>query len=362
MIPIYLSDKGWNTLVCPVCERELIPAYECEEGLEVGYWHDFDPGTVRQGLLVCGDFNCEYQEPVTFAAERVDAVPFSLTQTLSLWEMEYGVWYTAQEARETAEELEQVYAETQRAKLRCAAQYFRQMADDRIERINEWIAAAGREYSVSFQSSAGEHQGRIQGHDEEAILLQAEDGQVVSVPKAEITEERILYPPKRKPRERKGGGYFVMIENRCYAVVEGFHLRFGDRQEDGRYSATTTDPAAAKALQMERVSDDLWRGYFDKVEIQRYYYRHNQVKIKGHWLEQTGRVSGSQMVHVQTQDPEVAQALDMDPIYALVFHEFGTQEGDVSHYAGAFPLSAVEATSWYEEIRPLPDEEEEEGA
>lgn len=358
MLPIYLTDKGWNTLVCPVCERELIPAFEGPEGLEVAYWYDFKPGDIRIGFLVCGDFNCDYQEPILFARERTDAVPVSLGQTLTLFEMESGVWMTAAEAAEMAGEIERVYQCTGRGKLRCAAQYFRQIAEDRLERINEWVKAAGTEHLVSFHAVSGEHQGRLHGVQAESILLQAGDGQVISIRKADISQERILYPPKRRPRGRHDTLTVVMLENHFYIVVEGFHLRYGERQDDGRYSATTNDPAAARALAMLQVSEDLWRGLFDQDEVQRFYYRHNQVRIRGHWLENMGKTHSGHAVQVQTTDPDVARTLELEPVYALVFHEFGTQDGDIVGYSGAFPISAIEASSWYEEVKSWPDAEE----
>lgn len=355
VLRLFLSDTGWNTLSCPKCDRELVPAYETEDGLEVAYWRDFDPGETQTGLLVCGEFNCDYEEPVIFSQDRADSVVISLEETLNLFELENTTWISAREAQDLAEQMEEVLEATGRGKLKCGSEYYRQIADDRLERIEAWLAAAGTQHKVSVTTEEGEQEGRLRSGDGEAVLLEKADGQLLSIAKLDIVQERILYPRKpRPPRKRQSKGFYL-VKGSHYFVVEGYHLYYWQREDDGRYSGLTDDPAVAAALRLPKFSDQNYRGIFDKSEIERFYFRRHQVKIRGHWLEDRGRSSDEQYVSASTTDPAVGDELEMGPEYAMVYTDFGTQDGDVVAYSGSFPVSWIEDTSWYEEVQELPE-------
>lgn len=359
MLKLFLSEKGSNVITCPLCERELIPAYRGPEGLEVGYWHDFDPGEVRTGLMVCGDFNCEYEEPAEFATEREDAVPVSLRQTLSQFEEENNSLMPIAVARDIAAQLERVYSNTRREKLRSAIEYYRMIIDDREERISSWIEAAGTELVVEFRCEEGDKKGRMRSYDEEHIVLELETGSQETIRRDDITWERIIYPSKPTRSRKDGEGFFILCLNHQFVVVQGYHLEYSGPRGRNRFTAYVREQKAAEALHMERIGENVWQGIFSLDEVERCYWRRSRVKIQGHWFEELGG-DGHGIIRVETKDPELAKLLDLEPSYALVYLEFGCSEGEVVSYGGYFPETAIEDRIWYEVPMELEDDEFEE--
>lgn len=357
MLRLFLTEEGHKSLSCPKCERELLPAFETEDGLEVAYWEGFDPGDLETGILVCGDFNCDYEEPVTFSQDRDDSVVISISETVMLFTMENADWISIDHAEEIAGALEHNFKVSGWPKLKAAAEYYRQIIEERQERIEGFIQAAGTGHKVSVTTEDGEFTGRIASADHEKILLEQEDGQIASVPIRGITREMIFYPRKPKLRRSKKGPENALIpcENNQFFVVEGFHLYYGYREEDGRFTGSTRDPVAAAALGLVQVNDaQYWQGFFTDSEVERFYMRHNFAKVQGCWVEQVGRTMDGKYAYIRTEDPEIAEKLELDPVYAMVYVEYGTQDGEVVGYTGLVPLEEVEETRWEEEVN-LPE-------
>jgi len=350
------TETGTKVLTCPLCERELLPAYEAEGGLVVAYSDDFAAGEGENGFLVCGDFDCSYEEPVQFTARLDDAVVISLSETLSHFELEHGCWCSAEEALQVAEELRAAFVKTGKAKLLPASDYYLEIADRRLARLERWVEAAGVEHWVTFSTEAGEYEGRIKSATDGEILVEARGGEIVRISKMEICEERIQYPRRTVGPPYERGRRFRFCFPEYFMVVEGTPLLYSDYGIDGRIAASTTDPEIAQAMGLVQMADDYYRGYFTPNEIERTYARHEQVLVKGRWVRKTGVSPDDQIFLVQSEDPRTAELLHLSPVFERVFMEFGSIEGDVLHYQGAVPVDAVEATSFHDEDGPLPIE------
>lgn len=353
MLRLFLSEEGHQSLSCPKCERELLPAYETEDGLEVAYWEGFDPGDVETGILVCGNFSCDHEEPVIFATDRDDSVVISVSETVNRFTMENADWISIDHAEEIAQALEHNFGVSGWLKLKAAAEYYRQIIEERQERIEGFIQAAGNGHKVSVTTEDTEYTGRIHSAESEDILLEQEDGEMASIPIRLITREMIFYPRKPRPRRenKEPTNAFVLCQNHQFFVVDGFHLMYGQREDDGRILGSTTDPVAAAALRLVQVNDALYfKGYFIDSEVQRFYWQRNYAKVKGHWVEDNGRTTDDKYAYIRTEDPAIAEELELDPVYAMVWAEYGTQDGDVVAYSGMVPAEEVEETRWVEEI------------
>ncbi len=356
---LYISENGDHVVPCPICEREMLPAYYGEDGLDVGFWTDWDPGDVTEGLLVCGDLNCEHEERVTFTKDRTDAVVISMDRTIDYFIEETCGTMPASAALSFADEVEEVFKATGRAKLHCAAEYYREIAESRLEQVDAWLAEAEDKYDVEFRTDMGEHKGRILSHSEDQFVLVAEDGSIRPFAKADICYEHIDYPRKPVTRRINKKNNFVMVGHVCFIVVEGHHLHYLEGQEDGRFYATTQDPAVGEALRMKKMGACMYEGYFHRDEVERYYIKRNMAKIQGHWLRDHGPTCDHEYHEVETTDPEIAKDLDMPPFYELIWTDFGLREGDkVEGYRDYFPNAAIEETSWYEESQELPTYED----
>lgn len=355
MMRLCLTNKGMNVLSCPLCDRELIPAYMTEEGLEVGYWYDFDPPEGTAGLLVCGDFRCEYEEDVIFTKEAVDAVPLCLSDTLTAFEDANWTMGPVADAREMAQELREAYKATGRAKLRQAVEYYEQAYEEHQEHIEKWLVEAADRYPVNFRFEEEEIEGMVTGHDAETFAIRTEDGRELTFRKDAIFWERIIYP-RKEHKPGRNPGMFIVCRNHLRIVVQGYHLEYQHENELGLHVGGSRDPAIAAALNLQQKYPNYWEGLFHTEEIERHYLLRAMVKIQGHWLKEIGRDSDENWVCVSTEDPDVAQALDLHPHYAMDCNEFGCRDGEIVHYSDAFPVAEIEEIAWYEQIMPLPSE------
>jgi len=130
-------------------------------------------------------------------------------------------------------------------------------------------------------------------------------------------------------------------------------------QEDRLFYATTHESTVGEALRMKHVAGSRYEGYFNRHEIERYYIKRGMVRIQGHWLRDHGRTCDDKYIEASTEDPQVAEALEMAPWYELIRTEFGIREGDkIERYQDLFPIAAIEETSWYEEPEAVPTYED----
>jgi len=350
------TENANKVLTCPLCDRELLPAYEMEGSLVVAYSGDFAPNEGQYGLLVCGDFDCNYQEPIQFTRELDDAVVISLSETLSGFELEHGCWCSAEEALHVGDELRSGYIATGRSKLLPASAYYLEIAQRRLARLERWIEAAGTEHWVTFSTGAGEYEGRINTVFPNEILIEARGGALITINKMEVYEERIQYTRRTVGPPYERGRRFRFCFPEYYMVVEGSPLIYRDQGIDGRIAASTTDPAVARSMGLVQMTEEYFCGYFMPNEIERTFARHEQVLVKGRWVRKVGISPDRHIFLVQSDDPETAELLHLSPIYETVFLEFGSLEGDVIYYQGAVPVNVVEATSFHDEDGPLPIE------
>jgi len=350
------TEHATKVLCCPLCERELLPAYEAEGRLVVAYSDEFTVAEGENGLLVCGDFDCNYEEPVQFTMHLDDAVVISLCETLSEFEMEHGCWCSADEALQVAGELRVAFVETRKAKLLPASEYYEEAYKERLARLERWIEAAGTEHWVTFATDAGEYEGRITRATEGEIQIEARGGELITIRTMSIYDERIEYPRRTLGPPYERGRRFRFCFPEYYMVVEGRSLIFRDQGVDGRIVATTRNAEDGLLLGLVPVADEYYRGYFAPDEIERTYARHEQVLVKGHWVRKIGISPDEEVFLVKSNDPSIAELLHLSPVFACVFMEFGSLEGDVLYYQGAVPVDAVEATSFFDEDGPLPIE------
>jgi hypothetical protein len=353
---LYIAEEIGEVLFCPQCNRELWPAYWNEERLEIGYWSDFEPADGQAGLLVCGNLTCTYEEPVTFVESPTDAV---------VWSEEGTYMVSAEEQRwdwpqtwllEYIAEIEHLLAQTGRAKLRTALGLCHQELEERQQSVGRWLAEAEKGYPVTFKAEAEELQGQILSSNSEELILQTPDGQVRVVDRDVVWQEQIVYPRKagKERPQREDWVGFPMGDFR-FMVVGGYHLRYGEPTEmGGYYRGSCRDPVAAAALRLREKVPGYWEGAFQADEIERYYERHDYVKIRGYWVEEVSRNDKHRLVWIRTMDPDVAQALDMEPLYAREDGEFGWWDGDVIAYDEYFSLDEIEGSRWEEDVKVLP--------
>lgn len=352
---LHLSAEAGQVLYCPVCNRELLPAYWTDDGLDVAYLYDLEPDDGQAGLLICGDFNCEYEEPVTFATTyKADAVVLSLEETMMAFGGHLDYRITALNALQVAEELEQAFVATGRAQLQSAAEYFRMLAETHQDLVERWLAEAAQGYSVSLEVDDETIEGQVLTTSEDEFVLQLADGQVRVMKKNEVYGPRILYPRKaQKPRKPFSDSRIFLMIGELRIVVNGIHLKYEATNDFGLHMGGTKDPDVAASLGFSEVVPGYWRGVFQAEEIERYYVERTWVKIGAYWLMMRGR-SHDDYVWVSTEDPEAARALDMEPAYAMEATEFGGRDGDLVGYRGTFPAALIEATRSEEEVEPLP--------
>lgn len=356
---LHIAEETGEVFYCPECEGELWPAYWSEEGLEVAYWGEFAPPDGEEGVLICANPTCTYEEPVTFVANPDDAVLWN--QELTWIEFQSQIWWgwPPDWIAEEIEEIEALHAKTGQVKLLSLLDLHRSQLEENEERIERWLAEAmAKGYPVTFHAEEERLSGQILANEEEAFTLQTPEGEVRLIPKGIVWHLHIEYPRKpRKPLNRPTGeGWFAIpLSDDRFIVVEGHHLRYGDRSEMGdRHLGRCWDPEVAAALRLRQEAPGYWEGVFTEAEIERFYYRHDYVRIRGHWVEEISRVEKPALVFVRTKDPTVAQLLQMEPEYAMEAGEFGGWDGEIFAYSQYFALDEIEAVRWEEEPMTLP--------
>jgi hypothetical protein len=350
---LHMSEDTGDALSCPTCDRELWPAYWTEDRLKVGYWVEFAPPDGQEGLLVCGNFECTYEEPVTFVQSPADAVTWNYEWTYMEFYDQSWLGFPQAWLLEHIEYLEHLQAQTGQPKLQCGLALCRQEFEERGQEIERWLVEAAKGYPVTFHAAEETLKGQILGSHDELLILQTPEGEVQVVPKNLVWQLRIEYPRKeRKPAKRpsRDGQLRFPLSDPRYMVVDGYHLRYGEPTEmGGFYRGRCWDPVVAAALKLREEQPGYWEGAFRAEEIERFYSRNDYVKIKGYWLQELSRNKEPRLVSVRTEDPEVAEALDMEPQYAREANEFGGWDGDVFAYRGYFSIDEIEETRWAEE-------------
>lgn len=358
---LHIADDTGEVLFCPECERELWPAYWGDDGLEIAFWGGFEPPDGQAGLLLCANLDCTYEEPITFADSPADAVLWNFEFTWLEYRSESWWQWPESWRLEQIEEVERLLARTGQAKVQATLELYRQELGEHRQAIERWLAEAAKGYPVKFHAEEEELTGRILGSRPEAFSLQTPEGEVRVVPKNLVWRLRIEYPRKpRKARKRPVEDKWVgfPIGDDRYIVVEGYHLRYGGGSELGdRYKGRCWDPEVAATLRLREVVPGYWEGAFTEQEIERFYHRHDYVRIRGHWVEEMSRIEDPPLVWARTKDPVIAEALEMGPQYSLEGGEFGSWDGEIFAYDENFSLDEIEAERWEEEPLTLPPED-----
>lgn len=359
---LHITEEDGDTFWCPECKRELWPAYWSEEGLEVAFWGGFSPPDGQEGSLVCASPACTYEEPVTFVESPDDAVLWNAEFT---WmEFQSRTWWSWPQVwiLDLIEETEALHAKTGQAKLLSFVELYRSQLEEQAELIERWLAeATAKGHPVTFRAAEEELSGQIVASSEEAFTLQAPDGAVRLIPKEVVWHLHIEYPRKpSEPHYRPEGEEWVgfPLSDDRFLVVEGYHLRYGGASEMGdRYTGRCWDAAAAAALRLREMAPGYWKGVFTAEEIERFYQRHDYVRIRGYWVEELSRIEKPPLVWARTKDPAIAEALAMSPEYTWEGDEFGVWDGEIFAYSQNFDLSSIEEQRWEEEPLTLPPED-----
>jgi hypothetical protein len=353
---LYISEETGGVLYCPQCNRELWPAYWTEDQLEIAYWSNFAPPDGQAGLLVCGNITCTHEEPVTFVHSPTDAVVWNQEDTYMFSSEDQRYRWPQTWLSEYIAEIESLLAQTGQAKLLTALEWYREELAERLEKIDRWLAEAEKGYSVTFHAEEEELKGQILASNSEELILQTPDGQVRTVARTVVWQEHIVYPRKpRKQRLQRDEWVGFLLSDCRFMVVGGYHLWYGEPTDmGGYYRARCWDPVAAAALRLRETVPGYWEGAFQADEIERYYERHDYVKIRGYWVEEVSRNDKHRLVWVRTKEPDVGQALEMEPYYAMEGGEFGCWDGEVMAYDKHVSVDEIEESRWEEDVKPLP--------
>lgn len=363
MLLLHVTPETGEVLFCPKCERELWPAYWHDGELEVGFFEDFDPPDGQQGLLVCGNFECDYEEPVTFVQRSDDAVVWNQDDThMQFSDQAWWLWPQAW-LQQLIDWLKRRIAKTGLPKLHATLELVEDRFEEQGARVERFLAEAEKGYPVEFHAGKQELQGQILGSHDDVLVLQTPGGEIRVIPKQSVWQPHIRYPRKPAGRSKRSQAlledkwFGVTIGESRFLVVGGYHLQYGDATEFGLYRGRCWDPVVAAALNLKERAPGYWEGAFREEEIERFYCRHDYVKIEGYWLEEVGREEEPGIVWARTEDPAIAEALELLPQYKWESEEFGSWEGDVACYWDYFPLESIEESRWEEEVLELPPED-----
>lgn len=349
---------------CPRCGRELLVAFVAEGDMEVlaDYCLFGDEVQVAESwYLVCGNFNCLYEEEVEFVREPAGAVLFDMNEAASLFGEETGFGEMCPAGnRELVEELAELYADSGNRKLPSLIDDLQWQSDEHLRQLREWLVRvpAGRTIEIHLDGTRWE--GYIVLYSDSHLLLRPKGA---SEALAFALEEISFFGPRYfrdepEPEAPEAGtemAHMIVLSGRERCVVKGHHLHLDQVDRFGRHHCRTWDAAVGQALGMKHLGDTCYQGVFRRTEVQGRYDLRRIVRVAGHWVEWFGPTATGDALAVKTVDPEIARALDLKPWQAWLPNADGTWPPSPFWY-GFVSLESVEAQEehpvW---LRPIPE-------
>lgn len=295
---------------CPRCGRELLVGYQEDGEVYIVYDEVLEPGeclAAEAWFLLCGNFECPYEEPVERVFRPAGALIYDLRT--ALWDFGEATGFFHSEPRvirELLEYLQNCHGRSPSRKLAAHMAELQFQYEYALQERREWLAGLIPGQRVELTTAAGRVAGPLLAAGADAITVAGRDGAVL------VPLERV----QRFGAGEAGAGPappVILSPDRERIVVRGHHLAVEEVDRFGRFHASTMAPHAGRDLQMEDLGELGYMGVFLPREVEARYELLHLVRVQGYWLEVMGATADEQFVAVCTWDPVAAAALSLGP-------------------------------------------------
>lgn len=342
---------------CPLCGRELLAAYQEEGEMYILYEDALQEGEAlgaEAWHLVCGNFECPYEEQVERVFRPAGALLYDLRT--AIWDFGEATGFFHSEPRvlrELLEHMQACQANRPQRKLLAHVAELQFQYEYALKERRDWLARLPRGQQVEFTTAEGRVEGTLLGAEPDAILVGAGAGTVrVALERIQFFSPRYPEPesPGALPPDHPGFKHLVLVTDNERIVVRGHHLVVEEVDRFGRFHVSTRDPLAGVELPMKHLGHR-YAGVFLPRDVEERYEIHRMVQVRCHWLEVTGPTTDDQVLAVRSHDPVAAAALALrlyrsprPGLAATGWHGFVTRnqvQAEEAHYLHIWPIPEV---------------------
>lgn len=329
--PKYDDSDGYiDNPTCPRCGRELLLAYTEGAEFEVITWYCLlGDEPAETWWLVCGNFNCDYEEQVELVKKPAGATLYDVDTASHDFGAETGFDELSPTGQlEMKAWLQYIHAAIPNRKLPSLIDTLQWQYDQHVEQLQEWLPTVPAGRKIEFTHGGNHLAGYLVSfNDKEMVVRDADSDNVGTFPLEQVAFFGPRYfrdEPEEKPADDDGARHFIMIASMERCVVRGHHLHLDSVDRFGRHHVRTWDEAVGLALGMKHLSGTCYEAIYRRDEVEGRYDLRRLVKVAGHWLEWMGRTDRDDITAVKTDDPAVARELGFRAERALWPNEDGT--------------------------------------
>lgn len=333
------DESEFDNPACPHCGCSTMLAYTKGDIFFLVTWSrlDAEDDKAEAWYLVCSQFDCTYEEEVERVFDPMGAEIFDQQDAEMAFESYSSLTdRTPLGLLELAAYLKSALEAGPNRKLEDVLDQAEWLYDSHVERAQKWISCIPPGKRIRFSTWDDQKQAHVKVEgtfvcptDEGLMLLRAPGDEVMLRRADEIdfwepkrpetdevskTFEEVMQedPPLGDQGSRKPQVILLHL-GRDRVVVRGYHLQLREVDRFGQYHVGSEDPVAAAALDLTEAVEGYWEGVFRRSDVEAKYEARETVKVKGHWLDQWGSAGKDEWAAVQTEDPDTAAALGLEP-------------------------------------------------
>jgi hypothetical protein len=349
-----LDESSLENPKCPACGSDTLLAYSSEDEFEVITWYTLDEEDVADAdswFLVCGNFDCTWEEQVERTTAPMGAELFDLDDAHHCFDEYCGlIWRPPNEMRELVEYLEQHQQRSPNRKLACFLDEARWRYKEDMNEVRKQLDQAPTGARITFDLDGRSVEARFWASTEDGVMVVTKAGSEMLVVNPEVVRSVSAWcdlddddeQPRLKKAMADASRWVICTGHYDMVVVRGFPLRLSWVDRIGQYWAGTDDPVAAAALGLRQEGVHWWKGEFRRSQIEARYEEFEMIKVRGLWMQVRGLRQSDHAPNVHTEDPELAAQLGLRPIHAYDERDKPEAERTIMYWAGGITEDLIE--------------------